>query len=72
MSITQGIYRHFKGNKYQVLGVAKHSEDGTDMVVYKPLYGDRGLWVRPLTMFVEKVQVDGKAQPRFEFLEHCD
>jgi len=69
VSIVQGIYKHFKGNKYQVVGIAKHSEGEPDMVVYRPLYGDRGLWVRPLTMFLERVEVDGQMRPRFELIE---
>ena len=59
--MEKGIYRHFKGNKYEVLGVAKHSESGEELVVYRALYGERGLWVRPLAMFVEEVD----RQPRF-------
>ena len=72
MSIIQGIYRHFKGQKYQVIGVAIHSEGEADMVVYRPLYGDRKLWVRPLEMFQESVEVDGIIRPRFELLEKDD
>ena len=68
VSIVQGIYKHFKGNKYQVIGVAKHSEGQPDMVVYRPLYGDRGLWVRPLSMFTQTVEVDGHKRPRFELI----
>ena len=63
--MQKGIYRHFKGNKYEVLGVAKHSESGEELVVYRALYGEGGLWVRPLTMFVEEVPWKGKRQPRF-------
>jgi hypothetical protein len=68
MSLKTGKYRHYKGNEYQVIGVAKHSEDESELVVYQPLYGERGLWVRPLEMFIETVQVNGKNQPRFEFI----
>ena len=67
MSIVAGIYRHFKGNKYQVIGVAKHSEGEPDMVVYRPLYGNRDLWVRPLAMFEETVEVDGCIKPRVQY-----
>lgn len=63
-----GKYRHYKGNEYEVLGVAKHSETLEDLVVYKKLYGDGGLWVRPLAMFLEQVEVDGKKVPRFEYI----
>ena len=59
-------YRHFKGNEYLVLHVAKHSETLEDMVVYQALYGERGVWVRPLSMFLEKKEVDGKMISRFE------
>lgn len=62
-----GLYRHFKGNYYEVLGVARHSETGEELVVYRPLYGERGLWVRPLAMFTETVERDGIIMPRFTF-----
>ena len=68
MSLKIGRYRHYKGNEYQVIGVAKHSEDETELVVYRPLYGDQGLWVRPLEMFIETVQIDGQTKPRFEYI----
>jgi hypothetical protein len=64
-----GVYRHFKGNLYKVLGVAKHSETLEDMVVYQALYGSFGLWVRPLAMFEEKIERDGKVFKRFELVE---
>ncbi len=67
-SLQLGKYRHYKGHEYDVLGVAKHSETLEDLVVYKKLYGDGGLWVRPLTMFLEDVEVDGKKVPRFEYI----
>ena len=63
-------YRHFKGNEYLVLYVAKHSETREDMVVYQALYGERGIWVRPLSMFLEKKEVDGKMVNRFEKIEN--
>lgn len=60
-----GRYRHVKGNLYEVLGVARHSETGEEMVVYRALYGELGLWVRPVSMFVETVERDGRRVPRF-------
>ncbi len=66
--IQIGTYRHYKGNTYQVLGIAKHSETEEPLVVYKALYGECGLWVRPLDMFCEKVEVDRKIIPRFELI----
>lgn len=59
-------YRHFKGNEYLVLHVAKHSETLEELVVYQALYGERGIWVRPLAMFLEQVEVNGKRVNRFE------
>lgn len=66
--IKIGKYRHFKGGMYEVIGVAKHSETLEEMVVYKALYGDGGIWVRPLSMWEERVTVDGKEIPRFTYL----
>jgi len=60
------IYRHYKGNEYLVLHLAKHSETLEELVVYQALYGEKGIWVRPLKMFLEKVEVDGKIVNRFE------
>jgi hypothetical protein len=67
-----GKYRHYKGNEYQVIGVAKHSETLEDLVVYQKLYNDHGLWVRPLKMFIEEVEVDGKKVPRFRYIGKID
>lgn len=64
-SLRPGIYKHYKGNLYQVMEVATHSETRESMVVYRPLYGERALWVRPLAMFVEEVDVNGVMVPRF-------
>ncbi len=64
-----GKYRHFKGNEYEVLYIAKHSETMEDMVVYKALYGEGGVWVRPLDMFCETITRDGKTFKRFEKIE---
>ena len=66
--IRPGRYRHYKGNEYTVLGVARHSETLEELVVYRQEYGDRGLWVRPATMFAETVEVGGQTVPRFRFL----
>ena len=66
--IKTGKYRHFKGRDYEVLGVATHSETGEAMVVYRPLYGQQGLWVRPASMWSETVERDGICQPRFRYL----
>ena len=60
-----GRYLHYKGGEYEVIDVARHSETEELLVVYRPLYGDRALWVRPLDMFVETVTVDGSTVPRF-------
>ena len=60
-----GLYRHYKGGEYRVLGTVRHSETLEPMTLYQALYGTRGLWVRPAAMFVESVVVDGIAQPRF-------
>ena len=66
--IKIGKYRHFKGNKYEVIAVARHSETTEYMVVYKALYGDGGLWVRPASMWNETVERDGKVFRRFEYI----
>ena len=68
MSDPPGRYRHFKGNDYTVLGVARHSETQEEMVVYRQEYGDNGLWVRPLAMFQEMVTFEGNEVPRFQLL----
>lgn len=65
--IKTGRYQHYKGNFYEVIGVARHSETLEQLVVYKALYGDGGLWVRPLEMFIESVEFSGKTVPRFKF-----
>lgn len=59
-------YRHFKGNEYEVLAVGRHSETEEELVVYKALYGEGAVWIRPLNMFTDTVERDGKAMPRFE------
>jgi hypothetical protein len=60
-----GRYRHYKGGEYEVLGVVRHSETLEPMVLYRALYGERGLWVRPRAMFFEIIELDGTRQPRF-------
>ncbi|MFT4590924.1 MAG: hypothetical protein ACI80M_000236 [Gammaproteobacteria bacterium] len=67
--IPLGRYRHYKGQDYSVVGFARHSETEETMVLYVPLYGKGGYWVRPLSMFIETVTVDGVEQPRFQFTE---
>lgn len=67
-SLKPGIYEHFKGNRYEVLGVARHSETLEELVVYRALYGDHALWVRPLKMFTETVEHDGKTVQRFRYI----
>ena len=67
-NIKLGKYRHFKGNLYEVIGVARHSETLEEMVVYRALYGEGGLWVRPAEMFSDTVSRDGEEIKRFEFL----
>ena len=66
--IKPGKYRHFKGNEYEVLYLAKHTETGEDLVVYRALYGDYGIWCRPTTMWNETVERDGKTYKRFEYV----
>jgi len=65
MNIAPGRYRHFKGKEYEVLGIARHSETEEEMVVYRALYGDGGLWVRPAAMWTQEVDRDGYHGPRF-------
>ena len=71
ITIKPGRYRHYKGNEYTVLGVARHSETLEWLVVYRQEYGDGGVWVRPAAMFAEMVEVDGKRVPRFRLLAHA-
>jgi len=63
-----GRYRHYKGGEYRVLGIARHSETLAPLVVYQALYGERGLWVRPHTMFAETIIHQGRNEPRFRFI----
>lgn len=68
MEIKKGKYRHFKGNEYQVIGTARHSETLEEMVVYRALYGKGGLWVRPAAMWDETVERDGMVFKRFTYI----
>ncbi|MEY3659484.1 MAG: DUF1653 domain-containing protein [Pseudohongiellaceae bacterium] len=68
MTLPLGRYRHYKGRDYSVLGFARHSETGEWMVLYVPLYGEGGYWVRPLAMFSETVMIDGREVPRFQWI----
>lgn len=70
--LKKGVYRHFKGAHYEVLDVARHSETGEAFVVYRALYGDRGLWLRPLSMFTERIERDGQAVARFTWLSPAE
>ncbi len=66
--IKAGKYKHYKGNEYEVIGTARHSETLADLVVYRALYGDHDLWVRPAEMFSEEMEVNGKIVSRFEYI----
>ena len=68
MEIKLGKYRHFKGNEYEVVGIARHSETMQPMVVYRALYGEGGLWVRPATMWSEWVDREEYSGPRFQYI----
>jgi len=70
--IPLGIYRHYKGNQYEAIGLAKHSETMEDMVIYRALYGERRIWVRPLSMWNNPIEVDGKTVKRFEYAGDID
>ena len=66
--LAKGRYRHYKGKDYEVIDVARHSETEEEFVVYRTLYGDHSLWIRPLAMFTGSVEVDGATLPRFRFI----
>ena len=67
-----GIYEHYKGNQYKVIDIARHSETDELLVLYRPMYGDKSLWVRPFAMFFEKVTVNGLQVPRFKYIGDRD
>lgn len=68
MELKKGKYRHFKGNEYELIDIARHSETLEEMVVYRALYGEHGLWVRPAAMWTERVTRDGYDGPRFTYI----
>lgn len=68
MELKKGKYRHFKGKEYELLESATHSETLEQMVVYRALYGERGIWVRPASMWSETVEIDGYSGPRFQYI----
>jgi hypothetical protein len=70
--IQKGIYQHYKGNYYEVIDVAKHSETREELVIYRALYGEYRLWARPLTHFLEPIEIEGVKKPRFSFLKSQD
>ena len=72
MELKPGIYRHFKGNYYELIGTAKHSETLEPLVVYRALYGEGGLWVRPAAMWDEQVERDGYCGPRFTLVKKLE
>ncbi|WP_296286051.1 DUF1653 domain-containing protein [Pseudomonas sp.] len=72
MHMQPGLYRHYKGQEYRVLAVARHSETEEELVIYQALYGEFGLWVRPLSMFIEAVEVNGERVPRFALVSAED
>ncbi len=67
-----GIYEHYKGNHYEVIDTVRHSETEELMVLYRALYGDEGLWIRPYTMFFESVTINSKETPRFKYIGKAD
>lgn len=71
MTPKPGLYRHYKGGEYDVIGTARHSETDERLVVYRPRYGERELWVRPLQMFMESIEHNGEEQPRFALVEEA-
>ena len=70
--VINGLYEHYKKNRYKILAIARHSETLEELVVYQALYGELGIWVRPVAMFLENVSVDGKLVPRFKLVSSID
>lgn len=70
--VKPGIYRHYKGNDYEVIDTVRHSETEEELLLYRALYGERGLWVRPVAMFTETVEIDGKTLSRFTYLKESE
>lgn len=70
--MKKGKYQHYKGHLYELVDIARHSETLEDMVVYRQLYGEFGLWVRPAAMFFEQVEIEGQVMPRFKYLDNQD
>ncbi len=67
--IVGSLYEHYKGHRYKIIGIARHSETLEELVVYQALYGEGDIWVRPLSMFLENIVIDGVLQPRFKLVE---
>jgi hypothetical protein len=72
LMIAPGLYRHYKGNRYEVFDVVTHSGTEEKLVLYRALYGEQKLWVRPLSMFTESVDIDGRIVPRFAYLGEAE
>lgn len=70
--LKKGVYKHFKGNNYELLHIATHSETMEKMVVYRALYGEKGIWVRPIAMWNEQVELDGEKVARFTYIGPSD
>ena len=68
-NLKKGLYQHYKGPLYRVIDIARHSETEESLVIYQALYGEKGIWARPLSMFAETIELDGKVVPRFAY---CD
>lgn len=67
--VVGSLYEHYKGHRYKIIGVARHSETLEELVVYQALYGEGGIWVRPLAMFLENIVINGKSKPRFKLVQ---